>query len=106
RAGDETAVVPPVEANPGPGLPRLVLQVRRLVKLFVVVNSERQSVLSDGSSQTASLRWEEARGDARHHHQRRESVELRHAHANCKARDLGTVPPNRKEDWGRGQHAE
>src|SRR5437016_2460283 len=38
--GHQSAVVPPIDANPRPTLPRLVLQVGGLVELLVVVNSE------------------------------------------------------------------
>ena len=41
RTGDQTAVISPVEAEPRPALPRLVLQVRGLVEMFVVVDAER-----------------------------------------------------------------
>src|ERR1700730_15396932 len=39
--GHEAAVIPPVESDPRPAQPRLVLQVRSLVKLLVVVDAER-----------------------------------------------------------------
>ena len=72
--------------------------MRRLVKLFVVVNAEGSAALPYRGTQTACLWWEETRGHTRHHDQRRESVELRHAHPNCISRDLGIVPPNREKD--------
>src|SRR5258708_16128894 len=98
RTGDQSAIVPPVEPDPRSVFPGLVLQVRRLVKLFVVVDAEGRSALPYGSSKTDGLWREEPRGHARHHYQRRESVELRHTHANCIARDLRIVPSNRKKD--------
>src|ERR1019366_4640242 len=65
RARYHAAVIPPVETEPGPRLPRLVLQVSGLVKLFVVINAERQSALSDAGSYGTSLRPDEPRGDTR-----------------------------------------
>src|ERR1017187_692198 len=106
RASHQSAVIPPVKAQPWSGFPRLILQVRRLIELFVVVNAEGSSTLPHRDAQATRLRWEEARGHARHHYQRRESVELRHAHSNRVSRDLGIVPSNRKEDRRRCQRAE
>jgi len=39
---DQSAVIPPVEADPRAALPRLILQVGCLVELLVVVNTERK----------------------------------------------------------------
>jgi hypothetical protein len=36
----QSAVVPPIEANPRSALPWLVLQMGRLIELFVMINSE------------------------------------------------------------------
>src|SRR5208337_570604 len=105
-AGYETAVVSPIEAEPWSGFPRLILQVRRLVEFFVMVNAEGGSTLPNRHSQSAGLGREEARGHARHHYQCRESVEIRHAHANGVSRNLGIVPSDGKEDRRGGQRAE
>src|ERR1035437_3050339 len=44
RAGNQSAVIAPVETNPRTALPRgLVLQVRGLIEDFVVINAERRS---------------------------------------------------------------
>src|SRR5579862_548201 len=40
RASDKAAVVAPVETEPWPALPRLILQMGRLVEYFVVVNAK------------------------------------------------------------------
>jgi hypothetical protein len=36
----DSAVVPPIETNPRPTLPRLILKVRRLIEFLVMINSE------------------------------------------------------------------
>src|ERR1700730_11902676 len=106
RACNQTAVIAPVEANPRPSLPGLVLQVSRFVELLVVVDTERAPTLPYRSPQTAGLRREETCGDARHHYQCRKPVELRHTHANCISRYLGIMPRDREEDRSRSQDAE
>jgi len=40
RPGDQTTVVAPVEAEPGPALPGLVLEMGGLIKFLVVINAE------------------------------------------------------------------
>src|ERR1700728_1860226 len=39
---DQSTVIPPVEADPGATLPRLILEVSGLVELLVVVDAERK----------------------------------------------------------------
>ena len=106
RARNQTAVIPPVEADPGPSLPGLVLQVSRLVELFVVVDTEGSPTLPYSNTQAAGLGWEETGGDAGEDYQGRKSMDVRHAHTDCVSRNLGIVPTNREEDRGRGQDAE
>ena len=83
--GDKPAVVPPVEAEPRPALPRLILQVSGLVEFFVVVDAERRKFPRHrndrNGARPADLRREETRGDAGHHHVCREAVEVGHVHA-------------------------
>src|ERR1700675_175925 len=89
------------------GCHRTVLPaIAGLVKLFVVIDAERRSALPDGGSKTAGLRREEPCGHARHHYQRRESVEFRHTHANGIARDLRVVPRDWEKDRSRCEDAE
>src|SRR5580692_1165023 len=104
---DLSAVIPPVEAHPGAPLPRLILEVSRLVELLVVVNAEGKP----GSSRhcctrSTDLRLEKARCHAGKDHERREAVDIWHAHAPRISRNLGVVPFNRKRDRGVAEHAE
>src|ERR1041385_6847732 len=97
-ARHESAVIAPVEANPRPGFPRLVLQVRRLVELFVVVDAEREDIISassrrDGAS-SAKLGVIEMRGNTREDEQSRESMDVRHAQASGNTGNFGIVPFN------------
>ena len=55
---------------------------------------------------SADLRFKEARRHVRHHDERRQSVEVRHAAADRKAGDLGSRPLDRKRDRRVAQHAE
>src|SRR5271163_3521954 len=105
---DQTAVVAPVETNPGPEFFRLVLQVRGLVEVLVVVNAEgSEASRDDGNrSDAADLRSEETRGDAGHHHQRGEAVEIRDVSAKGVAGDFGIVPLDGESDGRRAEDAE
>ena len=93
------------QPDPWSALPRLVLQVGCLVEFFVVVDAERTHGARD-RAHAANLRSEEARGHAGHHHDGRESVEVRHARAYGIAGDLGVVPLDRERDRRCAQDAE
>src|ERR1700683_5349694 len=60
RTRHQAAIVAPVEAQPRPALPRLVLQVRGLVEFLVVVDAEHGTA-SRHSANSADLWSEEAR---------------------------------------------
>jgi hypothetical protein len=47
RAGHQAAVIPPVEADPRAVLPGLVLQVSRLIELFIVIDAERSRLRTE-----------------------------------------------------------
>src|SRR5208337_2501941 len=105
--GDQSTVVAPVEAKPRATLPRLILQVGRLVELLIVVNAEGQS----GSgrhrrARSANLRLEKARRHAREDHKGREAMDFRHAQAACISRNFRIVPFNRESDGSVAEHAE
>src|ERR1700690_669946 len=68
RASHQAAVIPPVEGEPRPVLPRLVLQVGGLIEFFVVVNAKR-SYRSGDRSCASDLRGEETGGNAGEDHQ-------------------------------------
>ncbi len=86
--GHETAVVAPIEAEPWAARPGLVLQVGRLVELFVVVDAEHSTGGQGSGPSTADLRCKEARCHAGENHERREAVEVGHAHAPRVSGDL------------------
>ncbi len=64
---NEAAVIAPVEPDPRPALPRLILQVRCLVENFVVVDAEyvQCSGSRGGGPNAALLRPKEARRHGR-----------------------------------------
>ena len=95
-----------IEPDPRSALPRLVLQVGRLVEFLVVVDAERTHGSSGSGAHAADLRSEEARGHAGHHHDGREAVEVRHARADGIAGNLGVVPLDRERDRRCAQDAE
>src|SRR5208282_6166488 len=80
-AGDQTAVIPPVETSPRATLPGLILQVGCLVELFVVIDAEGEVGGGNRRACSADLRMEEARGHTREHHLCRKTVHIRDAHA-------------------------
>src|ERR1700730_140785 len=96
--GHHSTVVPPIETNPRPALPGLILEVRRLIKLLVVINSEDATGRGGSSSGSAELREKEPCSYTRKDHERRESMEIRHAHTAGKSRNLGIVPCDREKD--------
>src|SRR5437016_2314910 len=106
RSGHQTAVITPVEAHPRSALPGLILQVSRRVELLVVVDAEHGSTLPNRYPEAPNLRREIARRDAGHHHQRRKSVEIRHAGADCVSGNLRIMPIDRKGNRRIAQHAE
>src|SRR6266404_9555486 len=97
RPRHQTAVISPVEADPRPACPGLILQVSRLVELLVVIDAEGASTLTHGHSQPPDLRRKEARRDAGENHERAETVNIRDAHAARESGNLGVVPGNREE---------
>src|SRR5579863_1803203 len=99
RPSDESAVIPPVEAEPRPPLPRLILHVCRHVEMLVMVNSERKKrpTRRDRCSQAADLWCEEPRCDTRHDHQCGEPMEVGHAGPYRIAGDFGIVPLDREK---------
>jgi len=107
-AGDQAAVIPPIEANPGPLLPGLVLQVSGLVELLVVVDTEHaiSALASRRDANSAQLRLEETRGHARHDNKRSKAVELRNGGAKRVAGNFGVVPFHREEDRSAAENAE
>ena len=104
--GHQSAVIPPIEANPRSTLPRLILEVRRLIEFLVMINSENAAGRGGRSSGSAKLREKEPCGHTRKDHERRESMEVRHAHAAGKSRNLGIVPRDREKDGRVAEDAE
>ena len=101
----QAAVISPVETDPRATLPRLILQVSRLIELLVVVDAE-DHWRAGSSSCTAELGLEEPRCNTGEDHQRGESMEIWHAHTPRKSRNLGSVPRNREKDGGVAEYAE
>src|ERR1700730_166195 len=96
-ASDEAVIVPPVERNPRQILKRLILNVRGLLKLLVVVDTEGPDRCQIGP-QAADLRMEKARRDAAGGEKCRQPMKVRQAHPNRRPINLGTVPGNREEN--------
>src|SRR6266404_9255917 len=94
-ANYEAAVIPPVEPDPRP-LPELILQMCRLVIPFVMIDAENACAGPRCNAKPGDLRLEEPCRHARHHYQSAESMIVRHASAQCKARDLRVVPFHRE----------
>ena len=98
RAGDEAAVVAPVEGEPRRELARdLVLQVGGLVVLLVVVDAEGIAALADGCSGAGDLRREEARGHRGHDDEGGEAVEVGHVARGGRSRGSWSCASR----WGR-----
>ena len=110
RAGYQTAIIPPVEAEPRSALPWLILQMRRLVESFVMIDPERRKLPLDrcdrNSAGPADLRSEKARGNAGHDNVGSESVEVGEVGAGGESGNLGIVPLDRKRNRSVAQHAE
>ena len=79
-----------------------------LVENLVVVDAEHLAAVAKPGrgANSADLRLEEARRHVRHHDERRQAMEVRHAAADGKAGDLGAGPLDRKGDRRVAQHAE
>src|SRR5215471_18008688 len=107
RSRHKAAVISPVKAHPWTPFPRLILQVGRLVELFVVVDAEHavSTLPRRGCADARQLRLEESGRDAGHHNQRAESVKVRYAGANRIPWDFRALPFNRKGDRSAAQHA-
>lgn len=83
----------------------------RLVEDLVVVNAEgRKGDIPTGwrgdDSQAPYLRGKEPRRNARKNHEGGKATKVGQASSNCKSRDLGVMPLNRKSDGCAAQHAE
>src|ERR1700688_611588 len=98
--GDQTAVITPIETNPGSPLGKLILQVSCLIEPLIVVDTKYAGSAHAGrrGSDSADLRLEEARRHAGHHHERREAVVVRHASADGKSWDFRPGPLDGKRD--------
>src|SRR6266700_7421969 len=109
-AGYQAAIVSPVEAEPRPVFPRLVLYVSRLVELFVVIDAEWGDIASAtprrDSAGSSKLRVEKPGGNAGEDEQGTEYMEVGHAHAPGNGGNLGVVPLDRESEWSAPEHAE
>ena len=85
---------------------QLVLQVRRLIELFIMIDAEGISALADRGARPGNLRRKEASGDGRHHYERREVVKVGHIDTQREARDLRIVPVDGEGDGSIAQDAE
>src|SRR5581483_2368109 len=106
RAGYQSAVIAPIEAQPGASLPRLILQVSGLVKLLIVVNAENPGRSRGSGSRAADLRREESGRDTGEHNQSGEPMEIRNAHAPGESRDLRALPLDGKRNRRCTENAE
>ena len=59
-----------------------------------------------GRCDPADCRGEEARGDVGHHDKCRQTMKIRNASTNGKARNLGIVPFDGEGNWGGAEHVE
>ena len=106
----QATVVSPIEAEPRPVFPRLVLYVSRLVELFVVIDAEWGDIASAtprrDSPGSSKLRVEEACCYARENEKSRESMEVGHTHPPGNGGNLGVMPFDRESEWSAPEHAE
>ena len=72
-AGHQAAVVAPVEAEPRPVLPGLVLQVRGLVEVLVVVDAEHFADPAGVAPMPLTCGSKKRAATLRHHHKRRKA---------------------------------
>ena len=106
-AGHQSAVVSPVESEPGPALERLVLRrawsarTSRRGRCGRPIPRARKACAS-----SANLRIEEARRDVGEDDECRQAVKIREAAANGKARYFGIVPLDGKGDGRIAEDAE
>src|SRR5579862_1020176 len=98
-AGDQAAVIAPVETNPGPALPGLILQMGGLVEFLVMIDPEGKACRGgDGGSGAADLRLEKASRHTRKNEESRKATNLRHAETASVTRNFGVVPLDREGD--------
>src|SRR5208282_947871 len=102
----QPAVVTPVEAHPGAAFPRLILQVRGLVVLFVVVDAKYSARRQRSRSCSCGLLAEEPGGHTGKDYEGRESLVVWDADAARIAWNLGFRPLDRKCDGRITQDAE
>src|SRR4029077_8638880 len=75
-AGYQSAVITPIEGDPGQFQPRLILKMSRLVERLVVVDAENFGA-RDAGPKAGNLGREVARPDVRKHGKRRKPVVIR-----------------------------
>ncbi len=68
------------------------------VETLIVINAKNTRRRRGICASSGDLRGEEPRGHARHHNERRQSVEIRHRSADCESGDLGPGPLDRESD--------
>ena len=111
RTGDEARVIAPVEASPqavGPSaiVGERVLEMRGLVELFVVIDTEGIAALSRGCSGACRLRREEPGGDRGHDGIGAEAVKIGDLDVEGVARNLRVVPVDGEGDGRIAEDAE
>src|ERR1700732_742264 len=80
-AGHEPAIVAPVHGYPRQGLPRLILQMRRLIERLIVVDAKHSSIGGYSGAQPAHLRGEVPRPDVGENGECRQAMVIGHAYA-------------------------
>ena len=106
-SGHETAVVAPVEPEPcAEAAGDLILEVRGLVKLFIVIDAVWKAGLADGRTGSSILRRKESSRNRGHDDERRKVVEVGNVRTKDESRNLGIVPVDGEEDRRVAQNAE
>jgi len=108
-AGDQAAVVAPIESDPWPPLSDLILKMGGRIEKLVVVDAEYATRAEAGGrcADPAHLRAVETGGDAGHHYERGEAVEVGHAGADGNNRGFWSWPTRSEYVNGSvAQHAE
>ena len=106
-ASHQAAVISPVEANPWPRLPGLVLQVGGLVELFVVVNAEWRPIAPGTVARPLRSAGVKKRAATLEKTISAENPwKFGHADAAGVSGNLGVVPLDRKGDRSGAEHAE
>src|SRR5258706_8482373 len=106
RTCNQSAVVTPVETEPRPGVPGLILHVGCLVELLVMVDTEDSTRRRGSGSRSPQLREEVAGRHAGEDHERGKSMEVWYANPPRECWNFVVMPLDREGDGRSPQDAE